>query len=115
MTCWPSCRCLRAKTLAAATNIQVNFQAIEGDVFEDQRTDITKNQGMNEQAMLDELVKLPTLTSLLATLLDELLQSPFPGLDQSQTRLNFYSVAQAHDGNQKKCPDPPLDQLHVLE
>ncbi|KAB0507059.1 dermonecrotic toxin domain-containing protein [Pseudomonas lini] len=92
------------KTLAAATNIQVNFQAIEGDVFEDQRTDITKNQGMNEQAMLDELVKLPTLTSLLATLLDELLQSPFPGLDQSQTRLNFYSVAQAHDGNQKSAP-----------
>ncbi|WP_448092721.1 hypothetical protein [Pseudomonas lini] len=92
------------KTLAAATNIQVNFQAIEGDVFEDQRTVITKNQGMNEQAMLDELVKLPTLTSLLATLLDGLLQSPFPGLDQSQTRLNFYSVAQAHDGNQKSAP-----------
>ncbi|WLI10015.1 MULTISPECIES: dermonecrotic toxin domain-containing protein [Pseudomonas] len=92
------------KTLAAAPRIQVSFQAIEGDVFEDQRTVIANNQRMNEQAMLDELIKLPTLTSLLTTLLDELLQSPFPGVDQRQTRLNFYSVAPPHDGNQESAP-----------
>lgn len=92
------------KTLAATANIRVSFQAIEGDVFEDQRTVIANNQRMNEQAMLDELFKLPTLTSLLTTLLDELLQSSFPGLDQSQTRLNFYSVAPAHDDNQESAP-----------
>ncbi|MBB3238589.1 hypothetical protein FHW68_000061 [Pseudomonas sp. Tn43] len=87
------------KTLAAATSVQVSFQAIEGDIFEDQRTVIAHNQRMNEQAMLEELIKLPTLTSLLDTLLDECLQSPFPSLDQSQTRLNIYAVAPAHDNN----------------
>jgi hypothetical protein len=92
------------KTLAAAVNIQVSFQAIEGDVFEDQRTVIASNQRTNEQALLDELVKLPTLTSLLNTLLDELLKSPFPGLDQRQTRLDFYSVAPAHDAGQDRAP-----------
>ena len=92
------------KTLAAAVNIQVSFQAIEGDVFEDQRTVIASNQRTNEQALLDELVKLPTLTSLLNTLLDELLKSPFPGLDQRQTRLDFYSVAPAHDADQDSAP-----------
>ncbi|EJM00139.1 hypothetical protein PMI18_03238 [Pseudomonas sp. GM102] len=92
------------KTLAAASDIQVSFQAIEGDVFEDQRTVIANNQRMNEQAMLDELIKLPTLTSLLNTLLDELLQSSFPRLDQSQTRLDFYSVAPAHDDDHDSGP-----------
>ncbi|WP_448723981.1 dermonecrotic toxin domain-containing protein [Pseudomonas farris] len=91
------------KTLAAATSIQVSFQAIEGEIFEDQRTVITAYQRVNEQAMRDELIKLPTLTSLLTTLLDELLQSPFPGLDQSQTRLNFYSVRPTDDGNQESA------------
>ena len=91
------------KTLAAATSIQVSFQAIEGEIFEDQRNVITAYQRVNEQAMLDELIKLPTLTSLLTTLLDELLQSAFPGLDQSQTRLNFYSVRPTDDGNQESA------------
>ncbi|MBV4462739.1 hypothetical protein KVG95_05245 [Pseudomonas sp. SWRI79] len=91
------------KTLAAATSIQVSFQAIEGEIFEDQRNVITAYQRVNEQAMLDELIKLPTLTSLLTTLLDELLQPGFPGLDQSQTRLNFYSVRPTDDGNQESA------------
>ncbi|MGX1185765.1 hypothetical protein AB7M29_003444 [Pseudomonas sp. F-14 TE3623] len=91
------------KTLAAATSIQVSFQAIEGEIFEDQRNVITAYQRVNEQAMLDELIKLPTLTSLLTTLLDELLQPGFPGLDQSQTRLNFYSVRPTDDDNQESA------------
>ncbi|RON22028.1 dermonecrotic toxin domain-containing protein [Pseudomonas lini] len=103
------------KTLAAATSIQVSFQAIEGEIFEDQRTVITEYQRVNEQAMLDELVKLPTLTSLLTTLLDELLQSPFPGLDQSQTRLNFYSVTPANDGNQQSASSRWINSMSLSD
>ncbi|MBK5301185.1 hypothetical protein JFT98_08350 [Erwinia sp. TH29] len=103
------------KTLAAATSIQVSFQAIEGEIFEDQRTVITEYQRVNEQAMLDELVKLPTLTSLLTTLLDELLQSPFPGLDQSQTRLNFYSVTPADDGNQQSASSRWINSMSLSD
>lgn len=88
------------KTLAASDSISVIFQIIEGDVFEDQRTVIAHNQAMNDQAMLDELTELPTLASLLDNVLDELLQSPFPGLDQSKTQVNFYSETSADNADQ---------------
>ncbi|WP_449105405.1 dermonecrotic toxin domain-containing protein [Pseudomonas mohnii] len=80
------------KALAASDKIQVTFQVIEGDVFEDQRAAIAHQQRLNDQAMLDELLMLPTLASLLDTMLDEWLQSAFPGLDQSRTRVNFYTL-----------------------
>lgn len=81
----------RRKTLAASDSIRVTCQVIEGDVFEDQRASIANNQQLNDQAMLDELTALPTLASLLDSVLDELLQAPFPGLDQSKTQVNFYA------------------------
>ena len=39
-------------------------------MFEDQRATIEHNQHINDQAMLDELQKLPTLTALLDTVLE---------------------------------------------
>jgi hypothetical protein len=80
------------KALATATRIQVVFEAIEGDVFEDQRTVILHNQRINDQALLDELRKLPTLASLLDSALAEALASAFPGLDQRQTQVNVYAA-----------------------
>ncbi|KAA0961746.1 dermonecrotic toxin domain-containing protein [Pseudomonas sp. ANT_H12B] len=79
------------KTLVAATSVQVAFEVIEGDVFEDQSAVITHNQHINNQAMLDELLKLPTLTSLLNKALGEALSPVFAGLDQSQTQANVFS------------------------
>lgn len=81
------------KTLAEASDITVKFETIDGDVFQDQSTVIETSQRGNDQAMLDELKELPSLTTLLNTVLDELLQSNFPGLKQSQTQVNFYSEA----------------------
>jgi hypothetical protein len=89
------------KALAASHNIRVTYQDIEGDVFEDQSAAIAHNQQLNDQAMLVELLKLPTLASLLNALLDELLQSSFPGLDQSKTQVNFYTVAVAKNASQE--------------
>jgi hypothetical protein len=79
------------KTLAAATSVQVAFEVIEGEVFDDQSAVIAHNQQSNHQAMLDELLKLPTLTSLLNKALGEALSPVFAGLDQRQTQVNVYS------------------------
>lgn len=85
------------KTLAASDNIDVSYQAIEGDVFEEQTAVVTHNQRLNQEAMLDELVELPPLVSLLDAILAELLLASFPGLDQSKTLVNFYSVEPGDD------------------
>ena len=81
------------QALAAASDIKVTFQAIDGDVFEDQRAVIERNQHSNNQAMLDELHKLPTLDAMLDALLGSLLKAEFPGLDQRRTEVCFYTAA----------------------
>ncbi|UVM07792.1 dermonecrotic toxin domain-containing protein [Pseudomonas laurylsulfatiphila] len=86
------------KAVVAADDIGLEFQTIEGDVFEDQRTTLSRHQQLNDQALLDELKALPSLTSLLDALLAEQLTASFPGVDQSQTRVNFYLAAT--DGNE---------------
>lgn len=68
----------------------ITTSLIEGDVFEDQAATIRFYQTENVQAMLAELLKLPTLTSMLNATLNSHLQQHFPGLDQSQTRMNSF-------------------------
>ncbi|WP_137805493.1 dermonecrotic toxin domain-containing protein [Pseudomonas sp. G(2018)] len=79
------------KTLTEATDIKVTFQTIDGDIFDDQRTLIESNLRNNDQAMIDELQKLPSLDALLDTVLEELLKADFPGLDQRRTQVDFYA------------------------
>ncbi|MGJ7513661.1 dermonecrotic toxin domain-containing protein [Pseudomonas baetica] len=81
------------KTLAEATDITVTFQSIEEDIFQSQRNVIENNLRDNDQAMVDELLKLPTLNTLLDTVLEALLQTDFPKLDQRLTLVNFYTQA----------------------
>jgi hypothetical protein len=81
----------RRKTLATASRVQVTYQTIDGDVFEDQSAAIRENQSLNDQVMIDELIALPPLTSLLDTVLAELLGRTMPGSDQRQTRADFYA------------------------
>lgn len=78
------------KTLAEATSVQVTYQTIDGDVFEDQGAAIRQNLAVNDQALIDELVALPSLDSLLDTIIADLLANTQPGLDQRQTRADFY-------------------------
>ncbi|WP_419710705.1 dermonecrotic toxin domain-containing protein [Pseudomonas sp. NFX224] len=85
----------RRKMLAAATRIKVIYQTIDGDVFEDQSAAIGSNRSLDDQAMIDELIALPSLTSLLDTVLGELLAPAFPGLDQRRTQVNFYASSTA--------------------
>ncbi|MHC8320168.1 dermonecrotic toxin domain-containing protein [Pseudomonas sp. GB2N2] len=89
------------KTLAAASDIKVTFETIEGDVFDDQRAIIHINQQVNDQAMVDELQELPTLTALLDSVLEGLLKTAFPALDQRKTRVVFYADTQASAADPK--------------
>jgi len=79
------------KTLGAATDIEVTFQAIDGDVFEAWSAAIDNARRDNDQAVLGELKQLPTLAALLETLLNQVLQAAFPGLEQSRTRVSFHA------------------------
>lgn len=78
------------KAVADADAIELDFQSIDGEVFEDQRDTLLAHQRLNDQALLDELKALPSLTSLLDALLGEQLAVAFPDLDQRQTQVNFY-------------------------
>ncbi|MCU1761843.1 hypothetical protein NTD84_19245 [Pseudomonas sp. 14P_8.1_Bac3] len=85
------------KTLAAATDIKLSFATIDEDIFEDQRTVIESNQRSNNQAMIDELRKLPTLGGLLDKVLEDSMKAAFPRLDQQRTQVSFYAETDAQN------------------
>ncbi|WP_160109323.1 dermonecrotic toxin domain-containing protein [Pseudomonas izuensis] len=89
------------KTLAEATDIQVTFQSIDGDIFQDQRAVIEDNLRNNDRAMVDELQKLPALDAMLDAVLEALLKEDFPALDQRQTLVNFYTETVPSPGDLK--------------
>ncbi|CAI8940399.1 hypothetical protein [Pseudomonas serboccidentalis] len=85
------------KHLVEKRGISVTFQLIEGDVFADQQASIRHCQQLNAQAMLDELLHLPELDALLEDLLKDQLAPSMPGVNQAQTRVNFYAAVSPDD------------------
>lgn len=111
--------------------ITVACQLIDGDIFDDQRATFEHCQSLNAQALLDEMLHLPTLGTLLENILAELLTSTMPGVNQAQTRLDFHAGADSPDVTGPKrlldsmtLPDAvlfyyrhggwPTDQNHVF-
>lgn len=84
-------------TALAATKIAISTQQIDGAVFQDQETVIEANQQHNITTMLAELLKLPTLRSMLDAILKNALIKRFPALDQRRTVMDSMdgSVASA--------------------
>ncbi|WP_283184211.1 dermonecrotic toxin domain-containing protein [Pseudomonas svalbardensis] len=76
--------------LPAATAPDIVTQIIEGAVFQDQELTLERNQAQNIKTMMGELVKLPTLQSMLDGTLKNALHKPFPKLDQRLTRLKSF-------------------------
>lgn len=93
------------KRLQEAERISVTFSLIDGDVFDDQAYALKQGQMLNAQAMSDELKRLPTLTSMLDSALDELLKPHFGALAQSRTRISFYRTGVEADATQKHWLD----------
>jgi hypothetical protein len=82
--------------LPNATEPDIAEEKIEGAVFEDQTLNIERNQAKNIKAMIGEMVKMPTLQSMLDDTLKNALLKPFPKLDQRLTRLkNFVGTVSA--------------------
>ena len=77
-------------TALAATGLTVTLQKIEGAGFQDQEQILDRNQTQNIQTMLAELVKIPSLQSMLDELLNIALAKRFPKLDQRQTQLDSF-------------------------
>lgn len=94
----------------------ITTSLIEGDVFEDQAATIRLYQRQNVQAMLAELLKLPTLTSMLNATLNSALHKYFPGLDQSKTRMNSFIEEVTVDSQDNSAPvRPPLGRFSAFE
>jgi len=77
-------------TLAATATPDFSTTEIAGAVFQDQQTRLEHNQALNISTMMGELLKMPTLQSMLDDTLKNALHKPFPGLDQRQTRLKSF-------------------------
>ncbi|MGJ7513660.1 dermonecrotic toxin domain-containing protein [Pseudomonas baetica] len=73
---------------------EISMSEISGAVFEDQRLTLEGNRTQNIRSIMDELVKLPTLQSMLDDSLGNALHKTFPALDQRQTRLSSLSLSE---------------------
>ncbi|MGF6127374.1 hypothetical protein QF019_002583 [Pseudomonas frederiksbergensis] len=78
-------------SLLAARTLSLSTQTIDGAVFEDQEAVIHRNQNHNIETMLAELIKFPTLRSMLDDVLKTALAKQFPTLDQRRTRLDSFA------------------------
>ncbi|MFJ7281669.1 dermonecrotic toxin domain-containing protein [Pseudomonas sp. NPDC099000] len=87
--------------LPAATAPDIATKDIEGAVFQDQQLTLDHNQEQNIEAMKAELLKTPTLQSMLDDTLKHALHKAFPTLDQRLTRLkSLVKTISAFDGNE---------------
>ncbi|OPA91856.1 hypothetical protein BFW88_12615 [Pseudomonas fluorescens] len=84
--------------LPTAAHLSLTTSVIEGAVMQDQESAIRAGQYKNVTMMLQELRKLPTLDGMLHILLGIMARSYFPGLNQADTRVNFFSRTTTDDG-----------------
>lgn len=101
--------------LPAATAPDISTKEIEGGIFEDQALTLENNQAQNLKTMLGELLKMPTLQSMLDETLKNALLKPFPTLDQRQTRLkSFIKTVSAFDESEYLHPLSSLSLSDAL-
>lgn len=79
------------RVVSEQSTLTITYETIQGDIFDNQKAAIQACQQLNAEALLAELKQLPALTSLLEKILDEMLKGSLPGLQQGQTRVNFYT------------------------
>jgi len=78
--------------LPATVTTGITTQEIDGAVFQDQETTLERNQAQNLKTLMAELLKMPTLQSMLDETLkiSSILLKSFPTMDQRLTRLKTY-------------------------
>ncbi|WP_460928679.1 dermonecrotic toxin domain-containing protein [Pseudomonas sp. MC6] len=85
------------RNVAEQSGITLTYETLDGDIFDTQIEVVRAAQRLNAEAVLGELKQLPSLSSLLETILDNLLREDFPNVRQALTRVNFYTDASAGD------------------
>ncbi|XVJ46628.1 dermonecrotic toxin domain-containing protein [Pseudomonas sp. UBT] len=95
--------------LPVGTPITLTTLIVEGAVMEDQEQTLQVCQQANVQAMLGQLQNIPTLPSMLDTLLGIMARSYFPGLDQRDTRVNCF-IQNLGDANRRRVDSLPLSE-----
>ncbi|MDD1004495.1 dermonecrotic toxin domain-containing protein [Pseudomonas sp. TNT2022 ID642] len=93
------------KELVEKRGITATRELIEGDVFEDQKDAINQSREACARDLLDELKRLPALTTLLDKILDELLEPHFADLQQSRTRVSFFADTAPRSGDVRQWVD----------
>jgi hypothetical protein len=93
------------KELVEKRSFTLTRETIEGDVFDDQKAAISQSQDACARDLLDELKRLPSLTTLLEKILDELLEPHFAGLQQSRTRVSFFADTAPLSGDVRQWVD----------
>lgn len=108
--------------------LTVSSAVISGAVMEDQEKTILAGQQRNVEATLDELLKFPSLSWMLDTLLGIMARPYFPRLNQRDTRVNFFSRASEGQDSRLLACEPlrdvllqfyvkqawPIDQTHTF-
>ncbi|AZF05844.1 dermonecrotic toxin domain-containing protein [Pseudomonas sp. R5-89-07] len=77
--------------IPANAALALTREVVQGAVMQDQEQTILANQHSNVQTMLAQLRQLPNLHEMLDTLLGIMARAYFPGLNQSDTRVDFFS------------------------
>ncbi|RON10024.1 hypothetical protein BK659_08965 [Pseudomonas brassicacearum] len=77
-------------SLQAFSEPSISTVIVEGGVFQDQESVIELNQSHNIKTMLAELIKTPTLQSMLDETLTIALTKRFPALEQRHTRMDSF-------------------------
>lgn len=102
------------RQVTAHSRLTLSYETIEGDIFAHQGAAIQAAQQLNAEAMLDELKQLPSLASLLEKILDGRLSPHFPNIEQTLSRVSFYSVVQA-DGSAPETGKHWHDSMSLSE
>ncbi|WP_434768916.1 dermonecrotic toxin domain-containing protein [Pseudomonas triticicola] len=101
------------KELVEKRGMTMTRETITGDVFEDQSSAINASLSACANDMLDELKRLPSLSSLLQTILDAQLETHFGDLQQSATRVSFYPTT-AQTAGEVRQPTQSLSLSEAL-
>lgn len=86
----------------------ISTEIVEASVFQDQGTVIALNQSRNINMMLAELIKTPTLQSMLDETLAIALYKRFPRVDQRHTRMDSFVIVDGDDFNPRRVSSLPL-------
>lgn len=97
--------------LPANASLALTREVIQGEVMRDQEQVILTNQHSNVEAMLAQLRQLPNLHQMLDTLLGIMARVHFAGLNQGDTRVNFYSRASAGEDSHWVASTPLREAL----